>query len=268
MATAKKTQIKPAQSEEPRQLPALAGMYEEDAGGGFEQADRESFAIPFLIILQSGSPQVKKSEGEYIKGAAEGMLYNTVTQELFDGDVGLYVVPCYYRRTILEWGDRKAGAKGFFGQHDPLSSLYVNASRDDEGRVIDGASGHVLADTREHYVIVVHPTSGLHLPAVVSMGATQIKKSKNWMSKMDGIKLPGSNGKQFTPPMFSHIYRLTTVPESNDKGAWMGWRIELDGQVTDPALYATAKAFHDAVKRGEAKAKHEDDPNGMTPEEF
>ena len=32
---------------------ALAAMYEDDAGGGFEQADKDAYAIPFLSILQS-----------------------------------------------------------------------------------------------------------------------------------------------------------------------------------------------------------------------
>jgi hypothetical protein len=44
---------------------ALASQYSEDSGSGFEETSAESFAIPFLSILQSGSPQCKKSDGAY-----------------------------------------------------------------------------------------------------------------------------------------------------------------------------------------------------------
>jgi len=54
------------------------------AGEGFQGLGKDDLAIPFLVILQSGSPQLKRSEGEYIPGAAEGMLYNSVTRQLLD----------------------------------------------------------------------------------------------------------------------------------------------------------------------------------------
>jgi hypothetical protein len=82
---------------------ALNNRYVEDAGAGFEDADANAYAIPFLQILQSGSPQCKKSDGAYIKGAEEGMFYNTVTQELYDGDEGVVVIPCHYMQRFVEW---------------------------------------------------------------------------------------------------------------------------------------------------------------------
>ena len=29
----------------------------------------------------------------------------------------------------------------------------------------------------------------------------------------------------FTPPTYSHIYNLSTVQMSNDKGTWFGWEV-------------------------------------------
>ena len=63
-------------------LPAMmAESFAADAGSGFENADKDSYAIPFIKLLQSMSPQCKKSNGAYIQGAEEGMLFNTVTEE-------------------------------------------------------------------------------------------------------------------------------------------------------------------------------------------
>ena len=50
-----------------------------DQGTGLEDASAEDYAIPFLRILQGGSPQVKKSEGKYIQGSEEGDIFNTVS---------------------------------------------------------------------------------------------------------------------------------------------------------------------------------------------
>ena len=47
----------------------------------------------------------------------------------------------------------------------------------------------------------------------------------------------------YTPPSYSHLYQLTTVPEKNDKGSWYGWKIDLLSEVEEVALYNQAKAF-------------------------
>ena len=62
---------------------------------------------------------------------------------------------------------------------------------------------------------------------------------------MASIKVKSTTGKVFTPPSYSHKYKLTTVPESNDLGQWFGWSIELMGVLTeeDMFLYQEAKQF-------------------------
>ena len=68
-----------------------------------------------------------------------------------------------------------------------------------------------------------------------------------------GIKLQGKNG-LFTPPTYSHIYNLSTVQMSNDKGTWFGWEVEKMGPVTDKAIYDMAKSFALSVGKGEVEA--------------
>jgi len=236
---------------------ALAGQFEDDAGAGFEQADSNAYAIPFLSILQSMSPQCKKSDGAYIKGAEEGMLYNSVTQEVFSGEAGVIVIPCYFKRSFIKWAPRDSGG-GFKGELMPSDPQVAAGRVDNDGRLID-AEGNLLADTRTHYVLVLKTTSltgtptGEYQPAVISLASSQIKKSRNWMSKMNGIKMQRADGTHFTPAMFSHQYKITTVPESNDKGSWFGLKVETLGAVESAELYQAAKAFRDAVSSGEVK---------------
>jgi hypothetical protein len=53
-------------------------------------------------------------------------------------------------------------------------------------------------------------------------------------------------------PTTSQLYQLTTIPQSNAKGDWFGLKFQFLGFVPKP-VYEHAKAFHNAVKKGERK---------------
>jgi len=59
--------------------------------------------------------------------------------------------------------------------------------------------------------------------------------------------------------MYSHLYRLSSQAESNDKGKWFGWEIERIGPIEDKNVYQAAKAFATQVNAGEVKVKHTDE---------
>lgn len=242
-------------------LPALTTMFEEDAGSGFENADKDSYSIPFLSVLQSGSPQCKKSDGAYIKGAEEGHIFNSVTQEIFDGEEGLLVVPCHYVRSFVKWAPRNAGG-GFLGEFNAADPVVATAVRNAEGQDVL-PDGNLLVDTRSHYVLVLDRESGSFAPALISMSSTNVKVSRRWMSVMDGIQMKRGDGSFFRPAMFSHVYKLTTVPQSNDHGSWYSWKVEKVGPVEDHHIYAGAKSFRDGVRGGEIKAA----PRASEPED-
>ena len=90
------------------------------------------------------------------------------------------------------------------------------------------------------------------------MKATQLKVSRKWNSMMMGLKMQGKNG-MFTPPTYSHIYKLKTVQQSNDKGTWFGWDVARVGPINDPGVYKIAKDFGTNVAKGAIEAKHESD---------
>jgi len=231
---------------------ALSNQYQEDAGSGFEEAGTEAFAIPFLSILQSGSPQVKKSDGAYIKGAEEGMLFNSVTQTVYSGEDGVEIIPCHYTQRFIEWQLREKGG-GFVGEHLPNDPIHAQLVKDDKGRMITPA-GNQLVDTRNHYVLI--RKDGTLTPAVMSLSSTQVSTSKQFMSMMQGQKEKNpANGMFAIAPMFSRVYRVTTVAKSNDKGSWFGYKFEVVGKVEDEAEYAEARSFAHAVKSGMTKVE-------------
>lgn len=239
---------------DPSAIAAMNAMYEQDAGSGFEEADSSAYAIPFIQVLQSGSPQCKKSDGAYIKGAEEGMLYNTVTKEIFSGEDGIIVIPCHYTQRFVEWKPREAGG-GFVGEHLPTDPIVGTTEKDDKGRDLL-PNGNTLVDTRNHYVLIVG-NDGTVTPALFAMSSTATKVSRQWMSKMQGIKIKKADGTFVTAPMSSRMYKITTVAKSNDKGSWFVPNVEIHGLVEDMGVYNAAADFRNAVRSGEAKVKHE-----------
>ena len=114
-------------------------------------------------------------------------------------------------------------------------------------------NGNYIENTANHFVVLLgkNPTT-----ALISMKATQLKVSRKWNSMMMGIKLQGKNG-LFTPPTYSHIYKLKTVQMSNDKGTWFGWDVSKLGPISNKSVYDIARSFAERVSKGEIQAKTE-----------
>ena len=68
-------------------------MLYEDSGAGAEGITSQDLMVPRISILQSPSPQVNKRDGKYVQGAEVGFIYNTVSNEVVDGEEGISVVP-------------------------------------------------------------------------------------------------------------------------------------------------------------------------------
>ena len=231
---------------------ALASMFEEDANTSIGEMGSEDIALPFLRVLGQLSPEINKRDAKYVEGAEAGMIFNTVTKQAYDGEKGINIIPCYYKREFVEWSDRGQGTAAPVAIHQPGSEVVLSAKRDASYKDrLD--NGNYLENTASYFVLTEDMQT-----ALISMKSTQLKVSRNWNSMMASIKLKGKNG-LFTPAAYSHVYNLKTVEQSNDKGTWFGWSIQKVGPVQDKALYESAKSFEESVSKGDVKAKHGND---------
>ena len=232
---------------------ALAvNMFEADADKGSQNMTQEDLALPFLKVLGQLSPEINKRDGKYVEGAEPGMILNTVTNEIFDGAKGIDVLPVFYERKYVEWQDRGDSKGAPVAIHNAESDIVSTTTRDKsyKDRL---PNGNYLENTANHFVVVLgkSPQS-----ALISMKSTQLKISRKWNSMMMGIKLQGKNG-MFTPPTYSHIYKLKTTQMSNDKGTWFGWDVSKVGPIEDKSVYESAKNFAEKVSKGAVQAKPE-----------
>ena len=228
---------------------ALAvNLFEADANQGAQNISQEDLALPFLKILGQLSPEVNKRDGKYVEGAEPGKIINTVTNALYDT---INVIPVFYKRQYIEWQDRGTSTGAPVAIHDVSSDIISKATKgkDYKDRL---PNGNYLDNTASHFVLTVGDNPST---ALISMKSTQLKVSRKWNSMMMGLKMQGKNG-LFTPPTYSHIYKLSTTQMSNDKGTWFGWDVSQVGPVENADLYGTAKAFAESVGKGEVQAKH------------
>ena len=235
------------------QVPST-GLFEGDANAGFQTMSQDDLALPFLKVLGQLSPEVNTRHAKHIKGAEPGMILNTVTNELHDGTKGIQVIPCYYKREYVEWMDRGESKGAPVGVHSTNSDVVSSAKRDNMNK--DRLpNGNYLENTASHFVLMLGQNP---CTALITMKATQLKTSRKWNTMMMGIKLQGKNG-LFTPPTYSHVYKLTTVQQSNDKGTWFGWDVAKVGPIQDKAMYVQAKSFSENISKGAIQAKHTSD---------
>ena len=238
-------------------------LFAEMAGQGNENVRPEDSAIPRLILLQSMSPQAKRTEAAYIEGAQEGMFVNTLTQELYGPEV--LVINCHFTLHELEWVPRTKGG-GLRGVYEPDDPIVATAKEDPErkGRVVL-PNGNDLVKTQEHYVLVWSPRLQGWTQALLALTGTQLKHGRRMNGLLSGIYLKDSYGNvlknaqgvALTRPRFGTVLKLDTRTERNDQGSWFVINPNVERTVTADEL-ALAKSFRDAIARGAVKVEYED----------
>lgn len=212
-----------------------ADFFGAHAGAGFENVTADDLIVPRLTILQSLSPQLKKSESSYIEGAEVGNICEVGTGAIFPD--GILFVPVYYRKDYLEWAPRNSGG-GLVAVHsDP--SIMEQTTRNDRNQPIL-PNGNLVNETAQFYGFNL---SNNRQRCFIPFTSTQLKKARKWMTLATGERLKRSDGSEFTPPLFYRSYELGTAHESNNQGDWEGWIINPGPAVPDLDMGFDWQAF-------------------------
>lgn len=206
---------------------------------------KEDLATPWLIVVQSGSPYVKRNEPQFIENAREGDILDTLTLRPVQR-VGF--IPCKYESHITEW---KPNRGGLVKQWMTDRSAYDAAGKDFGTR--KNAEGNDLVPTAVFYGLTLYE-DGMLVPTILSMGSTAMKTARRFSTLIDALEVKDADGNSFTPPMYSRIYELTTVGESNDQGSWATWKIEPGVMVLSvpggKGVFEKAAAFRKQIDEG------------------
>ena len=230
---------------------------EADAGLGSQNVTSDNLATPIISVLQSNSPQCKRSDGKFIPGALEGMIYNSVTREVYDGEKGLLVVPALFETVYIEWKPERGGLVAVHPASTPLVAQVVMVVNSEGKEVPTLPNGNTLIETAQHYVLVVDELTQDYYPAVVSLTSSNLRTSRVWNSLIKQVMEPRANGTLFNPASFRCQYRLTAKARTKDKYSWYTFEVAPAGK-TSVNFYRAAKAFQAAVGSGEVKVKVEE----------
>jgi hypothetical protein len=222
-----------------------------DVGGtGYENIRPSDILVPRLTIIQKMSPQVDQNKSEFDKHARVGEVYDIGLQERFPE--GVEIVVAHVKTVWVEWEKERGSAKPPVAIYED-ETILKQAERDDDGWQLFMKNGNPLSETMQFYVINLS-TLGRR-KSFLPMSSTQLKKGKRLVTLAQAERIT-ENGIEKMPPMFWRSYFLTTVPERNAKGDWMGWKIERGPLVQErpdsKILLKEIKDFREAVLEGRA----------------
>ena len=229
-------------------LAAAEAALAESVGMGFEEVGKDNLQIPFVSMVQTGNPQLKKNAPEYIAEASPGDIFNSITNQVWDGDEGITVLPVYFQMKYLEWIPLNNGG-GLVGELSPDSMEVKNAVWDKENAFELLESGNELVRTAQHWVQIVHEDGSLE-SAIIPMKKTALSKSRKWNSLMFTQK---HNGKKMPP--WCNTYVLRTAEDSKDKASWYSWvithkeRIPIEDYLTSP-LTVSGQEMYKTIPAG------------------
>lgn len=204
--------------------------YLQDQGEtGNENVGVDDIAIPRLGLVQSLSPQRKKNDPAFIPGAEEGMLFNTVTGELYGTEMDF--IPVFFRKEWVLWKTRDAGGglEGFFPTELEGRKALARMGNQDQ---------YELTETAQNFVLLL--TEDGPIEAVILMSKSKLKVSRKLNSL---IRLAGG-------PRWSKVYHLESIEDSSQKGDYYNFKVT-------PTRYVTQEeadwsfALYEAVKQGQ-----------------
>lgn len=199
---------------------------------GTENIASNDVKPPALRLAQAMSPEVKRSEPQYIDGLREGDLFNSITQEIY-GDKPLnFLVVNYLGHRNMEFdpNDRNVVLDGDIPDNDPRCNFTVE--------VVDGkqVKRKPRATQFKDFLILLLRDGGNQL-MTLTLKSTQLKKATRLLTILKFSKLDS----------FAHLIKATPVPERKNGNSWYGWRLDPTGYPTEEQ-YNEAAAYYEQMR--------------------
>lgn len=235
----------------------MRSLYEADAGAGVS-SKADDRLLPFVLILQKGSPEVNKQDPKYVEGAEPGMF-------LMRGSAPkptMWVQPLVMQKKIVEWGVPRG--TGMLGRYDKLPEGLTEQKR--KNQIIKWTSeGSEFIDTRYQYVNIVGEDKTV-TPAVISFSGTGHSRWKEWNMQMGTKHL--QNGA--VAPSYSNLYKIGTKWTKNAMGDWFAFTVLESRWITpeEKDLVKMGKALMVQILAGEKEAGVHDDVSAEPAEEI
>jgi len=220
-----KTTIKKADA----QLPAF--LNKDAPIRGSENVGADDIVIPRILLLQQLSPQLDKSDAQYIEGASAGDIVNSLTNVCY-GD-SITIVPIYFRKEYVVWKDRTKGG-GYCGSFKTL-----NEAKQAIAELDPPMSDYNADDTATQFVFIVNADGSLD-QAMLTMSKTKLSFSRKLQSLIRMTELDS----------FATQYKVSSVQATSDLGKYYNFAAVPAGFVAEE-VYHAGEACYEAIVANE-----------------
>lgn len=192
----------------------------EHADAGKKNMTGADQAVPFLSLLQALS-KVIADPTKKVDGAAPGMIMDSVSKELYNGEEGLIFLPCNTRRVYVEWqGEPGSGTvAGRFAPNDPIVK---EAARKFAFNEMKAPSGNRLVETFYVVGMVLSEDMTPTSYGIISFTSTKIKSYKESIGVLRTIP---------NAPLYAFPLHITTKAETRPKGTSFNFVVMPKGYV-------------------------------------
>lgn len=198
---------------------------------GTETMSSEDMVVPRISICQANTPQRKKQDASYIEGLDEGMIFNTVSGEIYGTE--LTVVPLFFFRQRLYLGPMEEGGGvrcqslngkdgGRLHPSDCATCPHAQFKNDEEDSRPD-------CNLLLCYMCLL---PGANQVAALSLKSTSLKAAKQLNAQIRMSNLD----------MFARTLKLTSVSMTRQQFQFWGPKLQL-GDFVSKELYDAARAL-------------------------
>ncbi|MFV1943436.1 hypothetical protein VPH49_21730 [Pseudomonas luteola] len=196
----------------------------EGSGLGNENVGTDDLTIPRLDLIQMLSPQLQADNAKYIEGAKVGMLYNSLTGDVYDYAI---VVNLAYEVKWQVFKKRIHGG-GFEGSFDTEAEALAHLDAKQLNR-----DQYDVSETAIHKCLLLDAKGQPDQPCLIYMSGSKYKISREWNSQIR-LRAPKAD-------RFATAWVIKSVGEKNKQGQpYQNFDISFAGFIgTD--LYEAAK---------------------------
>lgn len=209
---------------------------------GSENVEASDLILPRIGQIQALSPQIKKSDAQFIEGAEQGMFFNTLTSELLGTEITF--IPVLFRKEWVVFRDRKSGG-GFFGAFPTERESLDFIEKHETPAGLESIESH------NHIGVMLLP-NGDRQQIVFTCTKSKIKASRklNSMVAMAGVD------------RFAKAYNIKSVEAENNAGDDY-WNVDVRpvGYVTQE-VHGEMEALYESLKSLNIKTDYSDQNAG------
>lgn len=212
---------------------------------GTENVTTDDITIPRIDVLQSISPAVDQDDESYIEGARAGIIFNTLTRQLYGNEI--MIVPVAFKKEQLVWKDRKAGGgfRGAFATVEEAQAAMVAMEDGDQCGIVETSQFYSLVLTKSDE----NPDGFKIEEVMIPMAKSKMKVARKLNSL---IRLNGGDS-------FTRVYLLKSFKDKNAANeTFYNFDCSNHGYV-DEVIYARAEKLYEDITAGRVKVDRSTD---------